>query len=78
MHAVLYRLYSLLLSTRSVIAIRDYPPQHPTPSVDSTTKLDTQVFRSYKKETHHAKRALVSVPCYRSVCSPVLSSLSML
>ena len=24
--------------------IRDCPPQHPTPSVDSTTKVDTQVF----------------------------------
>ena len=63
----------LLFTTRSVMTIRGRPPQHPTPSVDSTTKLDTQVFAD-KTETHHAKRAVVSVPCYCSVCTPVLAS----
>ena len=40
-------------------------------------KIDAQVFAD-KRETHHAKRAVVSVPSHCSVCNPVLSSWSML
>ena len=33
------------------MTIRGRPPQHPTPSVDSTTKLDTQVFADKQKRS---------------------------
>ena len=39
-------------------------------SVDSTTKLDTQFF-AVKKETHNAKRTVVSVPWYIHTTTPL-------
>lgn len=70
MRKVLYHLYLLPMSMRVRNSIAHLNSQ--LCRVDPTTKSDARVLAE-KTETHHANRAVLSVPYYCSACILVLS-----